>query len=249
MQRVLRNFGRELLEWGQIVEYPNGAPVSAHNEVVVPLLLGEVVNRSVRQPEPEQVPLSAVVPRNVQSILQACIIHVRIAPVAMRHMRINLRQIAGDGLPRRAVIAGAIDIRLEVAVEMAIYRDNRISGIVRGKIYRLDATPRWKAGNVRCYVRPACAAIARDLHLPVIGADPEHARILPRGCDADDGVENLSAGVVFHYRSARRLLLALVIHREVGADGLPGAAAVLALEDHVAACIERRRVGGRNRTS
>src|SRR5271166_5897604 len=177
MQRVLRNFGRELLEWGQIVEYPNGAPVSAHNEVVVPLLLGEVVNRSVRQPEPEQVPLSAVVPRNVQSILQACIIHVRIAPVAMRHMRIDLRQIAGDGPPRRAVIAGAIDIRLEVTVEMAIHSDHRISGIVSSEIDGLNPAPRRKAGDVRGYVRPACAAIARDLYLSVIRADPELVRI------------------------------------------------------------------------
>src|SRR5208283_2786711 len=62
MQRVLRNLGGELLEWGQIVEYPNSASVCAHNEIVVPPLIFKVVNRSVRQPEPEQVPLSAIVP-------------------------------------------------------------------------------------------------------------------------------------------------------------------------------------------
>src|SRR5208283_5286360 len=158
MQRLLRNLGRELLEWRQIVEYPNGAPMGADNQVVVPLVIFKVVDRSVWQAEPEQVPLGAVVPRDVQSVLQARVIHVRIAPVAMRHMRVHLRQIAGDGLPRRAVIAGAINIRLEVAVEMAIYRDNRVSGVVGREIDGLNPAPRWKTGNVRGDIRPACAA-------------------------------------------------------------------------------------------
>src|SRR5271157_1036746 len=246
MQRRLSDFRGELLERRQVIEYPHSASMRREYQIVVSLVIGEVVNRSVRQAEPEQVPLGAVVPGDVETILQTRIIHVRIAPVAMCHMRVHLRQIASDGLPRHTVITRTIDIRFEVAVEMAVNRDHGISGIVGHKIDTLDAPLRRKPGDVHRYVRPACAAIARDLHLSIVGANPDDIRVFRRRRNTDDGVESFSPGVVLHHRPAGRLLLALVVQREVGTHRLPGTAAVLALEDHVPSGIQHHGICRRN---
>ncbi len=147
----------------------------------------------------------------------------------MRHMRVHLWQVAGDGLPGGAVVAGAINIGLEVAVEVAIDGDDGLAGIVRRKIDTLDAAKRRQVGDVRSYVRPGCAAISRKLHQPVVGANPDDILVLLRRRDAEDCVEGLSARVVLHHRSAGGLLLALVIQRQIRTDRLPGAATVVAL--------------------
>src|SRR5271167_3563401 len=69
VQPRLSNLRGELLERSEIVKYPNGAPVGPDDKIIVSLMIIEVVNRSVWQAEPEQVPPGAVIPSDVETVL------------------------------------------------------------------------------------------------------------------------------------------------------------------------------------
>ena len=100
-----------------------------------------------------------------------------------------------------------------------------------------DGAERRQIRDVLRHVRPALAAVARHLNEAVVGAGPDHARLLRRLGNAVDDVEVLDTDVVGR-ESAGALLLALVVERQVRTDLLPALAAVGRLMDELAAGVD-----------
>ncbi len=101
--------------------------------------------------------------------------------------------------------------------------------------------------DVRPDVGPGDAAVAGELDVAVVGADPEEAGKLRRFRDGDDGAVGLGARDVGRHAAGRarpvgpvlRGVLGLVVHRQVGADDHPVVAPVGRPEQVVAAEVER----------
>src|SRR5262249_39230767 len=92
-------------------------------------------------------------------------------------------------------------------------------------------------------VRPGLAAVARHLYVAVVGPDPDDVWIDQGRRDREDGAVELGRGVVDSDGSAGRLLLVLVIGREIRTDDLPRLAMRRRLEGYVAAEVDRLAVG------
>ena len=85
------------------------------------------------------------------------------------------RNAVGDRLPRLAVIGGLVDER--VAVVHLVEVDGQVGGarVVARRLDVADRAPRRQVGNVLRHVRPGLPAVARELHLAVVGAGPDQA--------------------------------------------------------------------------
>src|SRR5439155_996240 len=81
------------------------------------------------------------------------------------------------------------------------------------------------------------AAVARHLHQTIVGADPDHARLLRRLGDRVNDAAVLDADVVGR-QTARACLSSLVVQREVWTDFLPALAAVGRLMQVLAADVD-----------
>src|SRR5262249_1909308 len=114
-----------------------------------------------------------------------------------------------------------------------------------------DRGPLGQALDVLADVFPHLAAVARDVDKPVVAAGPDHAGLLRRLGHGENGVVDFHPGVVARDGAAGPLLLRLVVARQVGADRLPGLAAVGTAEEHVGGVVDGvpvvRRDGDRRR--
>ena len=108
------------------------------------------------------------------------------------------------------------------------------------------------SGMLRRDLCPMAAVVGRDMKQAVIGAGPEHAFLQRRFGEREDGVVIFDAGDVVLDRAAARLLFALVVARQVGADRLPAVTLVGRFEDDFAAgvdaCPDRAARAGKGET-
>ena len=232
-QRVARVEEREgrigclravVLKRCQVVQDPERAPVSRDDEVVVTRIEREIVDRDIRQAEAEEIPFPAGVPRHIQAVFQTGVVEIRIVQIAPYHVRIDPgRQVAADRGPVRAIVARAKKVRLEVPAEMAIHGNEGAARIGSRDIDRFHPAPGGQLRQVRADAGPAATAITSHLHLPIVGAHPDHLGIGRGDGDREDGVVNLGTGVVFDDRAAGGALLRLIVAGEIRADRLPGA--------------------------
>src|SRR5690242_1667146 len=84
---------------------------------------------------------------------------------------------AADPLPSFAEIGGLVDVSVVVALLLEIEGDVRSAGFEVGGLQVPDPAPLRKIGNAFGDVRPSLAAIAGDIHLAVVAAGPDHARL------------------------------------------------------------------------
>ena len=120
---------------------------------------------------------------------------------------------------------------------MAIHGDVGGAGLVRRRINDADHAPfRQRLGGD---VRPCGTAVARDPDEAVVGAGPEQALLHRRLGKRENRVVVLDRRDVERDRSSRGMLLALVVARQVLADGGPAHAAVGALVHLIAGGVER----------
>ena len=144
MRRLGGHRWGELLQRCQVVEDPHRSSVGGYHQRVLLCIERQIVDRGIRQPQPQQIPVRAAIPGDVQSILQPRIVHLRIVQVAPYHVSIDIPgQIAGDRCPRRAVVAGAKQIRLEIATEMPVDGDDRLARIVRRQVRTSSTRADW----------------------------------------------------------------------------------------------------------
>ena len=103
-----------------------------------------------------------------------------------------------------------------------------------------DPRARGEPGQVLAHVRPRLAAVARDLKIAVVGAHPDHVRVLGR---LADGVHRavVLGGRVVHRQATGLLLLQLqrIVRGQVGRDLLPRVAHVARAIQVLRAHVER----------
>src|SRR5207247_6402819 len=80
---------------------------------------------------------------------------------------------------------------------------------------------------------PRLPAVARHLQQAVVGAGPDHGRVLRTRRDREDRVVVLDAGVVLGDGAAGRPLFRLVVAGQVRADRPPALPLVAGLEQHL----------------
>ena len=141
-----------------------------------------------------------------------------------------------------AVVARLVQVRREVVEAVVVDGHVRGSGIRGRRLDVADPGLGGQTGNAVAHVRPCRAVVTGDLHVAVVGADPDHARLeLVLGDGEDRGVE-FGGRVVEVYLATGIELLLRVVGGEVRADHVPRMAVVVAAEDHVAAPVHRARV-------
>ena len=96
------------------------------------------------------------------------------------------RQVAGHRLPRPAEVGRDEEIRREIVMAVPIERHVRRAGVVARRLDPAHVGPLRHAGDTIDGVRPRQAAVARHLHVAVIGARPDHARRNGRFCEGGD---------------------------------------------------------------
>src|SRR3954452_4029648 len=127
---------------------------------------------------------------------------------------------------------------------MTIDRDVGDCGVLRRSVDQADAAPfRKRFGSD---IVPGLASVARELDESIIGANPDLTFGDGRFGDGKDGVVVLGARVIDVDGSSGRLLLALVVAREVRTDGIPMHSAVRGFEETLATVIERVGIVRRN---
>ena len=139
---------------------------------------------------------------------------------------------------RLAEVVGAIDVRREIAEQVAIDRRVGRSGAVRAGLDVLHAAARRKACGR--HVRPRLAVVARHVDRAVVRPGPDHALLHGRLANRVQRAVDLLAGGVARDRLAARALRAFGMRGEIGTDLLPGHAAV-ARAVHDTASRSRRR--------
>src|SRR5688572_7802649 len=130
---------------------------------------------------------------------------------------------------------------------MRVDDDVSRAGIVWRRLDEADRTVAGNAGDLRRHVRPAHAAVARDVHETIVTANPDQAFRARRFRDGKDRCPRLDTGVVAGDRSARPLLAFLVIGRQVRADHRPRLAAIGGPEQHLRGVIDHVRIVWRAR--
>ena len=143
--------------------------------------------------------------------------------------RIDAREIvagdAGDDLrPRLAEVRGLVDVRLAIALLVAVAGEIGDAVLVRRRFDQADARELRQIG--RRHLLPVLAAVARHVHPAVIRAGPDGVAVLARRRDREDHRVGFDAGLILGDRPARGLHRLRIRARQIRADRLPALAAV-----------------------
>src|SRR6266540_2352220 len=143
---------------------------------------------------------------------------------------------AGDLLPRSAVVAGLVEVRLEVIQLVARRGHVGRRRVVRRKLNSRDERPFGQL--LRRDIGPRPTAVPREVNQSVVRPSPEHSALVARFGEREDGPVVLGARRIPGYRATRRLHLRDVVSGEVRAYGLPAGALVRRSKQHVAGAVE-----------
>ncbi len=168
---------RHLLQRVDLVENPDPATVRAEDEVVVPRMDDEVVERHGREIEAQPTPVGSPVPGVEQPELGSDEQHLRIAGVLPRGAEHSIGgQVADDGGPRLAVVARPVQVVRKIVVPVVVDRDVHRSLVVAGRFDARDPRHLREPRHAVRHVGPGPPVVERDLDVPVVGADIQHAR-------------------------------------------------------------------------
>src|SRR5215831_2958851 len=167
----------ELLQGADVIEDVNPAAMRADDQIVITWMDENVVDPNARHARHEFLVGLAAVERCVKSELSAYIQQVFVLRIFAHHVDVAPgRQVVGDIGKGRAVIAGHVQIRLQIIEPMAI---DRYIASACVKVRRLDAGDVVKlAGlvsqdrNIFGHVGPVHTAVATNLDVAVVGAGP-----------------------------------------------------------------------------
>ena len=215
----------------------------AQHEVGIAVLDRDVAHRDAREVAAlEFRPVAAAVGRDPEAHFRADEQQVAVDRIFLHDVRIAAQALllAADLLPGLAEVARAVDVGIEVAERVAIERRVRGRAVVAARLDGADPRILRQALHVADDVRPGLAAIARELHVAVVGAHPDHVAVLRRLADRVDRRVHLGRRVVD--RDAARfflLLLERVVRGEVGRDAVPVLALVARAEQELRADVDR----------
>ena len=151
------------------------------HQVVIPRMHDEGPRRSTRESVTPQMPLLASVQRDVHSILGAQEQQIRLDGILLDHVdEVEWLDVRGDqARPRVAVIHGFEDVGRVVAPTVIVEGHEGRATLELGGLDVRHPAVRPQAANPLHHVGPRAAAVTRQLHVAVVGADPEHPRARP----------------------------------------------------------------------
>ena len=239
MRRLREHRRVHLSQCREIVDDPERAPVRRNDEIAV--LYDDVVYWHRRQVALHGLPVGAVVERDIRATFGARVEQAAPHRILADHAR---ELVSGDAAhdlgPGRTEIRGPVQQRLEVVELEAIGGHVRRALLVVRRLHDRDARevadPRWR------HVLPRPAAVARDLHVPVVGAHPEHVRRLEALSECEHHTIRLDARLVLGDRAARGAECARIVAREWRRDDLEALALIVAAEERTAAGVEDLRI-------
>ena len=172
MQRGgLRNFASELPQRRDVVENVERSSVRGDHEIVI--FHGDVRDLRVGKIERQRLPVVAIIKRNVDAMLGARIQKSRAFGIFAHSVNVVVAANAVDDLlPRLAVVAGLVDVRRAIVLQIILHRNIRGSGFVLiGRCFD-QADAREIRHSRRRNVGPILPAVASDEDKSVIRTSP-----------------------------------------------------------------------------
>jgi hypothetical protein len=156
------------------------------------------------------------------------------------------RDTGCDGRPGFSVIGGLIDVRIAVIDLVEVNGYVCPPGVIAGRL-DLGHIPPWRqAGNGLGDIVPMAASVPGDMDKAIIRPGPDDIPVEGRLGDGEERAVKLDTRVV-RGQAAGRLLFALVVGRQVGADHSPGLARVFRNMHILASSVYPPRMVGRKR--
>ncbi len=172
-------------------------------------------------------PLTAAVEGDEESELGAGKEQLGVDRILFDGPHVTLEAFADGRTPGRAEVIGAVDVGRHVAVAMTVEGDEGGALVVGAGEDRGDPGAFGDIGHRVGDSGPCGPRVARDLHQPVVGSDPDQVRIDGRLGDGVDGGVVLGGRVVDGDAAGCLLPLSRgVIGGEIGRDGPPRVAAI-----------------------
>ena len=128
------------MEWGDVVEDPERAPVGADHQICA--FDDHVPDGRDRQVRLEPLPVDTVVERDQNAAFRSAVQETATIRIFTHDTREFVdRDAVGDARPRRAVILGAIQVRMQVVGLVASSRHVRGRRVVWGWFDDIDHRP------------------------------------------------------------------------------------------------------------
>ena len=148
-----------------------------------------------------------------------------------------LWQVPSQALPARAIVARLVDVGRGVTLLMAIDRQVGDSLDVQGGLDIRDRAQRLDAAQSRGDVGPRLTIVPGHLHLTVVGAGPDDARLEPRLGDGEDRRRDGRPSVIEGQASGATHQVGIG-SRQIGTDDLPGMPLIPGAMDVLAAVVD-----------
>ncbi len=156
-----------------------------------------------------------------------------------------VRKAAGDQRPSFSIVGGLVDKRVaKVNLVPVNGQVCRCCVVARG-LDVVHRAPLGEVGKIFGDVGPGFSGVASDLHLAVVGAGPDQARLFRRLGQRENHAAIFHTDIVGR-EATRNLLAGFVIASKVGTDDLPTVAAIRGDVHKLAAHIDLVVVEGRD---
>ena len=248
-RRVLRQqVWRQAAQRGDVVDDPDAAAVGREHQIAVARLDGEIAHRHRREVSALELrPVRTAVDRDPQAEFGAEEQQLRVDGVFADHVRVAAHApgiFRGDERgPAPAVVGRHVQVRRHVAEGMAVEGRVRRARRERARLHPVDPAVLRQAADVADHILPVLSAVARQLHVAVVGAYPDEAALERRLADGEDGGVHLGDRVVDRDATGLLLLLLLrIVGRQVRGDALPALTVIPGAEQELGADVQRVRI-------
>ena len=216
-----------------------------NNQVRLARLDGDVAHSHVRQASLELRPMRAAVDRNEQPEFGAHKQQIRINQILAHYVRVAGKLLCGKRCPGLAVVFGPVDVGLHVASGVAIKSRVRNGGIEMTGLDRGDPCVWRQTGNVLDDIGPTLSVVACDLHVAIVGSNPNYVAILGRLGNRINRLVLLGIRIVDGQTARKLLMLARrIVGGEIGRNAFPGLAVIARPKQELPAQINSSRMVG-----
>ena len=227
-----------------VVNYPDPAAMGSENQLVIARLNRQIANGNGRKMVALKLrPAFSAINRNPESELRAEEKKIRLNQVFLNHVRVTANALrvlrCNERRPGLTVISGLENVRRHIAKGMSIKRGVSGAGIEVAGLHPVHPRILRQAGNVADDIGPGLAAVARELKIAIVRADPDQPLLLGRFADG------INRGVHFRRRIVHRhsaglflLLLFRIVGGQVRRNAIPCLAVIARAEQKLRADID-----------